>query len=88
MSSTISAELVTLCISHRVGRTMNAQKGFTTIDARLDIVAALAYIRASQSVDMIYIIAHCAGSVALAAASWMVLYLRAGLVALPPLTYS
>jgi hypothetical protein len=60
------------CVTHRVGKTMNAQKGYTTYDARLDILAALAYIRKSQAVDAkgqavkIYVVAHCAGSVAFA----------------------
>jgi hypothetical protein len=60
------------CVTHRVGKTMNAQKGYTTFDARLDILAALAHIRKSQAADTkgladkIYVIAHCAGSVALA----------------------
>ncbi|PVH69060.1 FAD/NAD(P)-binding domain-containing protein [Cadophora sp. DSE1049] len=61
----------TYCVTHRVGKTMTAQKGYTTFDARLDILAALAYIRNTHTVDAqeptkkIYVIAHCAGSVAL-----------------------
>jgi hypothetical protein len=59
------------CVTHRVGKTMIAQKGYTTFDARLDILAALTYIRKAQEVhthkqaEKIYVIAHCAGSVAL-----------------------
>lgn len=59
------------CVTHRVGKTMTAQKGYTTFDARLDIAAALAYIRKAQEAhthkpaEKIYVIAHCAGSVAL-----------------------
>lgn len=59
------------CVTHRVGKTMNAQKGYTTFDARLDVVAALTYIRKVQEVHLhkqaekVYVIAHCAGSVAL-----------------------
>jgi hypothetical protein len=56
------------CVTHRVGKTMTAQKGYTTFDARHDILAALTYIRGAQrrkQPDKIYVIAHCAGSVAL-----------------------
>ncbi|KAI9840114.1 MAG: hypothetical protein M1837_001918 [Sclerophora amabilis] len=53
------------CITHRIGKTMEAQKGWTTYDARLDIVAALTEIRKTTS-NKIYVIAHCAGSLALA----------------------
>jgi alpha-beta hydrolase superfamily lysophospholipase len=59
------------CITHRIGKTMTAQKGYTTFDARHDILAALAYIRKVQEADAhkqaekIYVIAHCAGSIAL-----------------------
>jgi hypothetical protein len=58
------------CVTHRVGKTMTAQKGYTTFDARLDIRAAMAYIRKLQnsqtheSPEKIYVIGHCAGSVA------------------------
>jgi hypothetical protein len=60
------------CLTHRVGKTMTATEGYTTFDARLDILAALTYIRKVQElgapgqIDNIYVIAHCAGSVALA----------------------
>lgn len=54
-------------ITHRTGRTMTAQHGYTTYDARLDIRASLEQIREVQkSDDKIYIIAHCAGAIALA----------------------
>lgn len=59
------------CVTHRVGKTMTAMKGNTTFDARLDILAALTVIRQQQEsqkqgqVEKIYVIAHCAGSVAL-----------------------
>ena len=59
------------CVTHRVGKTMTAQKGYTAFDARLDILAALTYIRKAQEAlshrqaEKIYVIAHCAGSVAL-----------------------
>ena len=57
------------CVTHRVGKTMVAQKNYTTFDARLDILAALTQIRALQSTTAkIYVIAHCAGSVALSIA--------------------
>jgi hypothetical protein len=59
------------CVTHRVGKTMTAQKSYTTFDARLDILAALTYIRKAQEVhthkraEKVYVIAHGAGSVAL-----------------------
>ncbi|KAI9713479.1 MAG: hypothetical protein M1820_000861 [Bogoriella megaspora] len=55
------------CVTHRVGKTHAAQKGYTTYDARLDIAAALHEIRQRQGhePEKIYIVAHCAGSVAL-----------------------
>lgn len=59
------------CITHRVGRTPEAQNGHTPYDARLDIYAALAEIRrlegekSGQPPRKIYIVAHCAGSSAL-----------------------
>lgn len=59
------------CVTHRVGKTMTAMKGNTTFDARLDILAALAKIRKLQEAqrhgqaEKTYVIAHCAGSVAL-----------------------
>lgn len=53
-------------VTHRVGLTPIAQKGYTTYDARLDIRAALEKIRSIQGSDRpIYVIAHCAGSLAL-----------------------
>ncbi|KAH7143579.1 hypothetical protein EDB81DRAFT_947639 [Dactylonectria macrodidyma] len=74
------------CVTHRVGRTVVAREGHTTYDARLDILAALNYIRSSKTEktselapQKIYVIAHCAGSVALSSglldgtipASWL-----------------
>ncbi|KAH8683558.1 hypothetical protein BGZ61DRAFT_358000 [Ilyonectria robusta] len=60
------------CVTHRVGRTVVAREGHTTYDARLDILAALNSIRSKSPAAMsslptqkIYVIAHCAGSVAL-----------------------
>lgn len=59
------------CVTHRVGKTMTALKGYTTYDARLDIFAALTHIRMMQETqthgqaEKTYVIAHCAGSVAL-----------------------
>jgi hypothetical protein len=61
------------CTTHRVGRTKVAEKGYTTFDARLDILAALAHIREEskartrETPQKVYVIAHCAGSVALSA---------------------
>ncbi|EHY60577.1 hypothetical protein ABEF92_002714 [Exophiala dermatitidis] len=56
------------CITHRTGKTPNAQRGYTTYDARLDIQAAFKAIHRMQgSTSPIYVIAHCAGSVALSA---------------------
>lgn len=56
------------CVTHRIGKTPNAQRGFTTYDARLDIQAAFQEIHRIQGSDKpIYVIAHCAGSVALSA---------------------
>ena len=66
-----SAGYQAFCITHRVGKTMVAQKNYTTFDARLDIQAALIYIRSlqtSSSQTKIYVIAHCAGSIALSMA--------------------
>ncbi|KAF9880092.1 glucose-methanol-choline oxidoreductase [Colletotrichum karsti] len=62
---------------HRVGKTIVAQQNWTTYDARRDIKAALQMIRErhskrlqddSDSIEypQTYVIAHCAGSVALA----------------------
>ena len=59
------------CVTHRVGRTAIAKDGYTPYDARLDIAAALAQIRKEQVAALpegpqkIYIVAHCAGSLAL-----------------------
>ena len=51
-----------------MGKTPNANKDFTTFDARLDILAALRQIhKLRHSEDPIYVVAHCAGSVALSA---------------------
>ncbi|KAF2458980.1 hypothetical protein BDY21DRAFT_282680 [Lineolata rhizophorae] len=52
-------------VTHRTGRSPAAQDGWTSFDARLDIQAALVAIREATSEDKVYIIAHCAGSVAL-----------------------
>ncbi|KAJ3455563.1 hypothetical protein MRS44_017045 [Fusarium solani] len=60
------------CLTHRVGRTTVAQEGHTTYDARRDIRAALAHIRKAggaqgqEEPQKVYVIAHCAGSIALA----------------------
>ena len=60
------------CLTHRVGRTAVAHDGHTTYDARLDIHAALAEVRNREGArtresppPKVYIIAHCAGSLAL-----------------------
>jgi hypothetical protein len=56
------------CVTHRVGKTPNAMRGFTTFDARLDIQAAFHVIhQRHESEAPIYVVAHCAGSVALSA---------------------
>ena len=56
------------CITHRTGKTPVAQRGYTTFDARLDIRAAFKEIHSIQGCKRpIYVIAHCAGSVALSA---------------------
>ena len=50
---------------------MAAYKGYTTFDARLDIVAAMLQVRkfnesqTNTAPEKLYVIAHCAGSVAL-----------------------
>ncbi|POR32224.1 Glucose-methanol-choline oxidoreductase [Tolypocladium paradoxum] len=60
------------CATHRVGRTPVAQEGHTPYDARRDIHAALAHIRKVAGAEgqeerhKVYVIAHCAGSIALA----------------------
>jgi hypothetical protein len=60
------------CITHRVGRTSEARNGHTPYDTRLDIHAALAKIRVEEEQEgrngqptKIYVVAHCAGSIAL-----------------------
>ena len=54
------------CVTHRVGKTPNAMRGYTTYDARLDIQAAFREVHVRQGSETpIYVIAHCAGSVAL-----------------------
>jgi len=56
---------------HRVGKTMVAYQGYTTFDARLDIVAAMSQIRKLQGTqtnavpEKVYVAAHCVGSLAL-----------------------
>lgn len=52
------------CVTHRIGQLIVAQNDWTTYDARLDIHAALAYIRAHYGEEPIYTVAHCMGSVA------------------------
>jgi len=52
-------------VTHRVGRTEIAKAGWTTYDARLDIAAALDLIAKRHPGKEVYIVAHCAGSVAL-----------------------
>ncbi|KAF4120343.1 Choline dehydrogenase or related flavoprotein [Geosmithia morbida] len=60
------------CITHRVGRTPVAKNGYTPFDVRLDILAALTYIRkagnacSSGEARKIYVVAHCVGSLGLA----------------------
>lgn len=59
------------CLTHRVGRTIVARKGHTTFDARLDVHAALKRVRELQksqyeSERKIYVVAYCAGSIAIA----------------------
>ena len=59
------------CFTHRVGRTPVSQQAHSTIfDARLDVEAALLAMyrrKGLQTANRIYIIAHCAGAIALAA---------------------
>ena len=56
------------CVTHRVGKTPVAERGYTSYDARLDIEAAFREIHARQGSETpIYVVAHCAGSVALSA---------------------
>ena len=55
------------CVTHRVGKTPNAMQGYTTFDARWDVRAAFEEIHKIQgSANPVYVVAHCAGSVALA----------------------
>jgi hypothetical protein len=54
-------------VTPRIGKTKVAQKNGTTYDARLDIAASLQFIREEQGKDKVYCIAHCMGSVSLAA---------------------
>jgi predicted alpha/beta hydrolase len=51
-------------ITHRVGKSEAAKKGYTIYDARLDIKAAMEYVRNQASQEKMYCIVHCAGSVA------------------------
>lgn len=54
------------CVTHRVGRTEVAKAGWSTYDARLDIAAALdGIIKRYPTGTKVYIVAHCAGSMAL-----------------------
>lgn len=62
------------CVVHRVGNCQNAQGKWTTYDARLDIAEAIKKIgrlrqsrKYGQLASKIYVIAHCAGAVALSA---------------------
>lgn len=53
-------------LTHRVGRTEVAKAGWTIYDARLDIVAAIDLIgKRYPPGRKMYVVAHCAGSVAL-----------------------
>lgn len=60
------------CLVHRVGRLPVARDGHTPYDARLDVHAALAQVRKLEGARIqgnapkVYVVAHCAGSVALA----------------------
>ncbi|KAK5653272.1 hypothetical protein OQA88_9171 [Cercophora sp. LCS_1] len=59
------------CLTHRIGLTPEARRGHTTYDVRLDIAAALEWIRKSDSATYgrplpTYVVAHCAGSIGLA----------------------
>ena len=54
------------CITPRIGKTAAAEDGWTTYDARLDIAAALHHItRRYHPGTKVYVVAHCAGSIAL-----------------------
>ena len=52
----------------RFGICDEAKKGWTVFDARLDVKAALQYIREKEGNRPVYAIAHCLGSIALATA--------------------
>jgi len=52
-------------VTHRIGRTEIAKKGYTMYDARLDVEAAMKYVRDDSQQPRMYCVAHCAGSVAL-----------------------
>lgn len=52
-------------VTHRIGRTEIAKKGYTIYDARLDVKAAMKYVRDDSRQPQMYCVAHCAGSVAL-----------------------
>lgn len=55
-------------ITPRTGKTILAEKGYTTFDARLDLKAGLEEIRRLQNSDKIYVVAHGEGSMALSMA--------------------
>ncbi|KIW12714.1 hypothetical protein PV08_09992 [Exophiala spinifera] len=56
------------CVTHWMGKTPNAQRGYTAYDARLDILASFEEIhRIHCSEQPIYVISHCMGSIALSA---------------------
>lgn len=54
-------------IDHRVGKVPSARDNWTTYDSRLDIAAAVDYIRETECLEKIYAIVHCAGAEAMAA---------------------
>jgi len=51
---------------HRTGISAEAEKNWTTYDARLDIRAAFEFIREIRGPEKLYAIVHCLGSVAMA----------------------
>jgi hypothetical protein len=51
-------------IVHRIGMSPEEKKNWTGYDSRLDIRAALEYIRKVQGPQKIYTISHCVGSIA------------------------
>jgi len=58
---------VVYCVEFRVGNVPAAQEGlWTTYDARLDIAAAVKHVCQDMDVEKVYVVAHCAGSQALA----------------------